>query len=664
MVSEQDCLRFDQVLHGEILQVCSLPHTFPELISYLQPRHNISEVKGALNELLNSGVLTFKSYAKIPGQTAFWATVGTPPEMAAFDLRVHGFVPEALLRKALDSYEIQLATTATRALVAVDDYLHPDLQSYENAPTPWMLTKPVGTTIWIGPIFQFGRKPCWKCLRLWLTPHRWLQASCFGLEDATPLPQPSFAATPATLATAAGLISTTAAIWSSLSRHPRLEGRIATLDTRTLQSQSHLLRPHPECPSCGLSATPVRELRDLLSPITGIISTLDVTDQPAGGIFHASAKFVHAMPVKDVLSVLPPQRSIGKGLTTSEAETTALAEAVERYSISWRGNEPVRRAKLAEVDALALNSIFQFSISQYEGREEWNSVHEERQRIPQSWNGAGPIDWCDVQSLVTGRVCQIPTAFCYLNYRAHRQPELYYGDTNGCAAGRSHESATLAALLELIERDALAIWWYNRLRRPAIDFDSFHHNGIAEIRAALSVMGRVAHLLDITTDVGIPCFVAVMPNCDGTHPCFGAAANHSPATAAFRALSEAVQVWFWAKNLGGSPALKNFLQTAVARGNSYLAPNGLKSSPPELAVTVSEALDSTVNRLFSCGLECFRLDCTRREAGIPVVRVIAPGLRHFWARFGSGRLYEVPVKLGWRDKPLREEDLNPIPCMI
>ena len=51
------------------------------------------------------------------------------------------------------------------------------------------------------------------------------------------------------------------------------------------------------------------------------------------------------------------------------------------------------------------------------------------------------------------------------------------------------------------------------------------------------------------------------------------------------------------------------------------------------------------------GSELLVLDQTRPEIGLPVVKVIVPGLRHFWSRFGPGRLYEVPVKLGWLPQP-------------
>ena len=64
------------------------------------------------------------------------------------------------------------------------------------------------------------------------------------------------------------------------------------------------------------------------------------------------------------------------------------------------------------------------------------------------------------------------------------------------------------------------------------------------------------------------------------------------------------------------------------------------------------------------GLETLVLDQTRPDIGLKVIKVYIPGLRHFWARFASGRLYDVPVKLGWLPQPLSEEELNPIPMFF
>ena len=55
------------------------------------------------------------------------------------------------------------------------------------------------------------------------------------------------------------------------------------------------------------------------------------------------------------------------------------------------------------------------------------------------------------------------------------------------------------------------------------------------------------------------------------------------------------------------------------------------------------------------------VDQTRPDVGMPVCRVIVPGLRHFWRRLGPGRLYDVPVKMGWVKNPLTEDEMNPFP---
>ena len=60
------------------------------------------------------------------------------------------------------------------------------------------------------------------------------------------------------------------------------------------------------------------------------------------------------------------------------------------------------------------------------------------------------------------------------------------------------------------------------------------------------------------------------------------------------------------------------------------------------------------------GLDFLVLDQTRPDIEVPVVRVIVPGMRHFYRRFGPGRLYDIPVKLGWLDRPLSENELNPL----
>ena len=64
------------------------------------------------------------------------------------------------------------------------------------------------------------------------------------------------------------------------------------------------------------------------------------------------------------------------------------------------------------------------------------------------------------------------------------------------------------------------------------------------------------------------------------------------------------------------------------------------------------------------GLEMLVLDQTRPDIGMPVVKVLVPGLRHFWARYAPGRLYDVPVTMGALARATPESELNPVAVFI
>src|SRR5262249_60317432 len=64
--------------------------------------------------------------------------------------------------------------------------------------------------------------------------------------------------------------------------------------------------------------------------------------------------------------------------------------------------------------------------------------------------------------------------------------------------------------LELVERDAYAIWWYNRLERAGVDLKQFDDSYVRDLQAQFADAGRRLWVLDVTSDLGIPTYVAVM----------------------------------------------------------------------------------------------------------------------------------------------------------
>jgi ribosomal protein S12 methylthiotransferase accessory factor len=192
---------------------------------------------------------------------------------------------------------------------------------------------------------------------------------------------------------------------------------------------------------------------------------------------------------------------------------------------------------------------------------------------------------------------------------------------------------------------------------------------VRDLQGQLAEAGRRLWVLDVTSDLGVPTFVAIlhwMHNGQENIE-FGSGAHFDPRIALLRALTELNQ--FLAIGLmGGGTGEKSSLDGTTPlhlEDHRFLVPDD-KAAIYSSAVAEFGQLDNTRAQVDACveiaaraGLDFLVLDQTRPDVGVPVVRVIVPGLRHFYRRFAPGRLYDVPVKLGWLDQPLPESDLTP-----
>lgn len=118
------------------------------------------------------------------------------------------------------------------------------------------------------------------------------------------------------------------------------------------------------------------------------------------------------------------------------------------------------------------------------------------------------------------------------------------------------------------------------------------------------------------------------------------------------------------------PVALKWWRTATVEREPYLLPAaGLPAStpdryPPRPSADLREDVRAVEDLVRGHGLELLVLDQTRPDLGLPVVKVVVPGLRPFWPRFAPGRLYDVPVRLGWLDAPTGYPELNPIPIFL
>jgi ribosomal protein S12 methylthiotransferase accessory factor len=234
---------------------------------------------------------------------------------------------------------------------------------------------------------------------------------------------------------------------------------------------------------------------------------------------------------------------------------------------------------------------------------------------------------------------------------------------NGHAAGNCLEEAILHGFLELVERDAVALWWYNRARRPGVDLASFGEPYFQALESHYRGLGRRLWALDVTTDLGIPAFVA-LARADSGRFVVGFGCHLEARLGVQRALTELNQLF------DPSERTPPPWDTSALGDARHLFPDDAASRrtrddyPGRTRDDLRDDVVACVERAARLGLETLVLDQTRPDTGLAVAAVIVPGLRHFWPRFGPGRLYDVPVRLGWLARPNREEDLNPIPLFV
>lgn len=364
---------------------------------------------------------------------------------------------------------------------------------------------------------------------------------------------------------------------------------------------------------------------------------------------------------------LPTGLSCGKGRTREQARMSAVGEALERYSTQYFGNESVYQASYNEVKDCAVNpwSLISFSENQYLHAAEW-SRQGPFSVVPRPYQEDIPIDWVKAWSFTEKRLLWIPAAFAYYHYPRERGGEFFIGNSNGVAGGNCQEEAFLHGLYELIERDAVAVWWYNRLRLPRIDVDAFADGKMRRLLFQLKNEGFGIDAIDLTNDLGIPVAIVIARKGGDRIPCLGMGCHLDMSVALDRAVSELVQ------GIVGAEQMAMFEDTVWKPLESRYDTCFLHSDeslgtriPQDYANCSSPDLKDDIAHLLAV-LQQHKMDCyfhnlTREEAGgYSVCRVIVPDLAFFWPRFSCRRLYQVPVIMGWTDQPLKESELTQI----
>jgi ribosomal protein S12 methylthiotransferase accessory factor len=372
------------------------------------------------------------------------------------------------------------------------------------------------------------------------------------------------------------------------------------------------------------SGPETRHRAHLLNAASRFLRVFELTAPDAPGLVALGAQFDPA--TADPVHAGSPLVGVsGVGLSLQQAFQGCIGEAIEYLSQLQTGDDVLVSPGISD-PAAALGPQTREFLAAF-------SACRLRADTELSWYRAtGITDSAEVL---------LPADLCLRRPPTQQEIKLPFPLSTGSAAGTSWDGAALHGLLELIERDAASLWWRGGRRGKLIPAE---HEAQIAAQARLSrlrqnVSARRSWLLDITTEIGVPCVVAVSCKADGYGFAFGLAARPTLAAAACSAVVEMCQgelayAVIEAKRREGT-ALNERDRVHHRRATEIDADRCLLLQPvveqgEHLTIEATDAnalVRLIATRLERLGIETFGLNLTRPNFSIPVARIIAGGLQ-------------------------------------
>lgn len=336
-----------------------------------------------------------------------------------------------------------------------------------------------------------------------------------------------------------------------------------------------------------------------------------------------------------VVSIRPNSRAIatsqGKGDTLIAAKTSALMESME----TWHAERHDVPLKVASYNAL-----------KREGKV--IDVYALPQKLASNFDPRRPMEWCKGVDVTTGESIWVPYETVSINfvYQADKAFTFCNG-SNGLASGNRYSEAVLHALFEVIERDAWTLW--NLL--PA-EQQKHYQIDLAQVKSKSENLKTTLELVeskgilvaawDITSDVGIPTYYCVIledPDRATWVPIVssaGCGTHLDPVVALSRALNEAIQSRATVISGSRDDQFPSDYSVAIDKQDHINAKRVLFDAPSTYPFPVHEPaisdhfegdIKTTLEQLKAVNIEqLIVVDLAREEVGLPVVKVIVPGL--------------------------------------
>ncbi|SCE72235.1 YcaO-like family protein [Micromonospora chokoriensis] len=359
------------------------------------------------------------------------------------------------------------------------------------------------------------------------------------------------------------------------------------------------------------------------------------------------------------------------------ARFVAVAEVAERYA----GRDVLAEERIwATAEELGDECL---EPERYPRCTEAEYAHPDCPIVP--FDPRAAIRWTSGLDLVTGEPVWVPAVLaCYGLTETVTAEHFSCRMSTGFAVHTDPVEAVVRGLFEVVERDANAVVWLQRLALPPVDPGCLDER-LRRLVGWCRDRFKEVHLFDATSDLGVPtvyCVVAAEYD-PRAHRVVGASSARDLTGAAHKALLEALGVPQFihfvdptaepvtlARLRAVGDTTRYMGRTEHAHAFDFLlegADRRTSTARPSLPADPSEALADVVGRLAGAGMRPVVVDRTTREladVGLTAVNVVVPDLQpmsveHLIRFTAHPRLYEAPARMGYRVLPPAK--LNPWP---
>lgn len=351
-----------------------------------------------------------------------------------------------------------------------------------------------------------------------------------------------------------------------------------------------------------------------LVPAAGITRVADITSLDRVGIPVFSC--IRPTAMDGAITVYN-----GKGATVEESRISAIMEGIERYSSEMHD----RRPELAPYSEMLMRGK-----NVLDPKDLILPEHAELERL---------MPWTEGWDIVSDEPVLVPSHAVF-----HPLPPNYRGpfrtNTNGLASGNTFEEAVFHALSEVIERDAWSLVEACRDTGPCVA--GITDPALAAMQEKFAKVQVEVLVRDITSDIGIPTMAAVADDTLLKDPLLltiGIGTHTSARIAVMRALTEVAQsrltqIHGAREDTTIAEMRKKMGYERTKRINGYWFKDRGTVEYGKVRSTDTDDFRKDIGNVIAAlkkqGMErVIVVDLTREEIGIPVVRVVVPGLEVF-----------------------------------